>query len=299
MNPETIRQELLENKPEYHFKTIGELEPAMASLVAQLKEKLEAGEYDTLVSDDVGGRIPTLVLRRIIKELDPEKRLNTFFISGGFQARGEQNYHEMVRFFRKNAEKIKKALLVTELIFRGRTMKNMSSALKEGTDEKAELDVAALFQYSPDDAEKLRQELEHKKAHLFVGERDYGKAPGHEEGHIDLHNDARWLGGIEKSKNYGIHPVALAKLMQEEGRILRDEEFYEIFGITKDDSPAKKVERLKDEARSVECSRREKEPLTEEEIERINDDVRNAREYVKTLAGEIARKIWPDIETKS
>jgi len=64
MNQEINRQELLENKQEYHFKTIEELEPAIANLVAQLKEKIEIGEYDTLISDEVGGRIPTLVFKK-------------------------------------------------------------------------------------------------------------------------------------------------------------------------------------------------------------------------------------------
>ncbi|MFA6437470.1 MAG: hypothetical protein WC242_00575 [Candidatus Paceibacterota bacterium] len=297
MNQETSKQELLENKPEYNFKTIEELEPAIASLVAQLKEKIETGEYDTLISDEVGGRIPTLVLRKVIQELNPEKRLNTFFVCGGRSSRGKEDYYEMVSFFREHTDKIKKALIVTEFVFRGTTIRDMSDALRDGTDGKAELDVASLFQYIPEEAEELRRGLERKNARLFVGEEDYGRAPGHEEGQIDLHNDAQWLGGIEKSKKeHSIHPIALVKLMQEEGRILRDEEFNEIFGITKEDSPKEVTEKLKDPERNVAYEKRLAEPLTEEEIQKINNDVRKAREDIKTLAEEIRKKIWTEAE---
>ncbi len=47
--------------PEYHFEEIAEIEQAVASLISQLKEKIKNGEYDTLISDDTGGRIPTLI----------------------------------------------------------------------------------------------------------------------------------------------------------------------------------------------------------------------------------------------
>lgn len=72
-----------ESAPEFHFREIAEIEPAIISLVKQLKEKIESGEYDTLISDDVGGRIPTLVLRKIIKEHNPDQKLGTFFIANG------------------------------------------------------------------------------------------------------------------------------------------------------------------------------------------------------------------------
>jgi hypothetical protein len=296
MNRETSRQELLENKPEYHFKTIEELEPAMANLVAQLKEKIEAGEYDTLISDEVGGRIPTLVLRRIIQELNPEKKLNTFFVCGGFKFRGDKSYNEMVEFFKQKDGEIKKALIITEFIFQGTTIERMGNALSEGTSGDIEWDVASLFQYDiPSWMRDLKQDLGSKNVKIFIGEEDYGKAPGHEKGETHIHNNSWRLGGVDKSKkDYGVHPFALAKLMQEEGRIIRDEEMDEIFGITKEDSPKEVEEKLKDPEKNAAYEKRLAEPLTEEEIEKIKEDIINAREDVKTLANEIKKKIWKE-----
>jgi len=226
--------------------------------------------------------------------------LNTFFVCGGFKFRGDKSYSEMVEFFKQKDGEIKKALIITEFIFQGTTIERIGNALREGTSGDIKWDVASLFQYDiPSWMKDLRQDLGRKNVKLFIGEEDYGKAPGHEKGEIHMHNDSQRLGGIDKSKrDYGVHPVALAKLMQEEGRIIRNEEMDEIFGITKEDSPKEVEEKLKDPERIVAYEKRLAEPLTEEEIKSIKEDVRNAREDVKTLVNKIKKKVWVESETK-
>ena len=113
---EQSKQERRESAKEFHFQEIMEIEPAMISLVSQLKKKIEKGEYDTLISDDVGGRIPTLILRKIIKELNPDQKLETYFIASGktyFPALADKEKYRHVIDFKKQA-RVEKA--VTEYI---------------------------------------------------------------------------------------------------------------------------------------------------------------------------------------
>ena len=60
--PEVQREE-----PKYHFEEMTEIEPAAIELVKQLKEKIERGEYDALISDDAGGRMGKYFGKKKIK----------------------------------------------------------------------------------------------------------------------------------------------------------------------------------------------------------------------------------------
>ncbi|MEK7121576.1 MAG: hypothetical protein AAB857_02610 [Patescibacteria group bacterium] len=115
-----------ESTPEFHFREIAEIESAMASLVRQLKEKIESGEYDTLISDDIGGRIPTLILRKIIKEHNPDQPLGTFFIASGKTylptSADTEKYEQLQEHLKKVTDKTKKALIVTQFISTGKTL---------------------------------------------------------------------------------------------------------------------------------------------------------------------------------
>jgi len=139
-----------------------------------LKEKIEAGEYNTLISDEASGRILTLILRAIIKRVSPDLKLNTLFVSGGFESIND--YHKKLEdFFKKIASKIKRALLVTEFIFHGKTMGNFFNELIVNN---IGFDAATLYQYDQHSMDSLRQLADHAGGQLIVGETDYGKAPG-------------------------------------------------------------------------------------------------------------------------
>ena len=87
-NPEKleIKTDKAEKEPHYNFPEIAEMESAMISLIEKLKDKIEKGEYNALIVDDIGGRIPALVLRKLMTEkgsYNKENKLNTFFVTGG------------------------------------------------------------------------------------------------------------------------------------------------------------------------------------------------------------------------
>jgi hypothetical protein len=77
-----------EQKQEYNFEFMEEMEEAMVPAVTQLKGAIESGEYSALLGDDIKGRIPTLVLRKIFQEKephqnDPDKRIKACFVKSG------------------------------------------------------------------------------------------------------------------------------------------------------------------------------------------------------------------------
>ncbi|MDP3999190.1 MAG: hypothetical protein Q8P76_01180 [bacterium] len=137
-----------ETEAKYNFEAIAELEKPMANLAEQLKEAIDKGEYDTLISDDAGGRIPTLVFRKVMMErmqkmhpdLTPEQEreaMKTFFVAGGM---AELNRGALKKFFNKTAPKIKKALLVTEFMESGKSIRRLGDLL-EGS--KIDFSIAA------------------------------------------------------------------------------------------------------------------------------------------------------------
>jgi len=90
---------------EYYHPEIAEIEPAMIVLVEQIKSNIENGDYDTIISDDVGGRIPSLILRKIFKYKYPKRKFNTFFVSGG-QIINDKIQQELInRFLNKKKKK--------------------------------------------------------------------------------------------------------------------------------------------------------------------------------------------------
>lgn len=115
-----------ENKSEgtYNFpEVMAELKPAMLSVVEQLKEAIESGEYNTLISDDAAGRIPTLILRKIIQEKSPNgKDLKMIGLALG---RGWRWDNKLDDYIKENREQWGKSLLVTEMTYDYRTMRSV------------------------------------------------------------------------------------------------------------------------------------------------------------------------------
>lgn len=142
--------ETQEKEPRYHFKEIAELEKPIENLVRQLKERINAGEYDVLISDDVSGRLVTLALRKVIKErlkkLQPDltaeqkrESLRTHFIGGG---QIHSDCEALLEFFKKIKPKVRKrALLITEFIGTGGSLARIGKIFEE---QDIPFDIAAV-----------------------------------------------------------------------------------------------------------------------------------------------------------
>ena len=286
--------ENFENKPkienqesasEFHFREIAEIEPAMVSLVNQLKEKIESGEFDTLISDDVGGRIPTLVLRKIIKENNPDQKLETFFVASGKAylptPADKEKYGQLQEYLKKVADKTKKALIVTQFIFTGKTLIRLADALKEaGVDN---FDIATVDAMPHFEKERLlRSRLGDNQ--LYVGS---------EAWHY-LHEEHEKLGGIRKAKDYSLFPRRIDNVIAKEGRELSLEEWREVFGIEKGDSSKVIMQKSQDPEKDAEFERKTHAPLTPEEKEEVQKNINFAREDATLLANKVVTQVWAE-----
>jgi hypothetical protein len=125
------------NYEDFEFEdTFVELESLILPLVKKLKESIDKGEYDMLIGDDASGRIPTLILRGVIndrnRKLNPdlkssESEIKTRFVAGG-QLRSIEQLKSAIEKLRPEVKK--KALVVTEYIYSGKSMERFSSILK-------------------------------------------------------------------------------------------------------------------------------------------------------------------------
>jgi len=299
INPEKER-------PEYNFELMKEIEPAMISLVQQMKDNIEKGEYTALLSDEVGGRIPTLILRKIIKEKGPNKDFKTYFLSAGQNMPGwefpdeedfmsPRDYSEPRISDKKGYKKMRgyladldygngRLLIVTEYTFKGKTLQKIGLAL-EDTGIIGGFDFAIMHNTGFSDVIERLEKFECKNgSKIFVGEENYNSqfSEGHKE-----------LGGIRKAKEYSPVPIKTLKKIKEEGiREITKEEREKILGIGEEVSLDKRFDNLNDPKRAAEYARRKKEPLTSEEEKDIQRKITLAREDVDTMAKRVIEQVW-------
>lgn len=203
------KPEKQETEAKYHFEEIAELEKPMMSLAEQLKEAIDKGEYDTLISDDAGGRIPTLIMREIMAtrmrkahpEFTPDQEresLKTYFAAGG----RAQNPDALKKFFKSIKSEVKnKALLITEYMDTGESILKLGKVLDKA---KLPFDVLASCTLSSKSNLIYYAEEFYKNHQLYVGEQ--GKFP-------KLYLVNHRLGGIEKVEgSKEPHPHILPKL---------------------------------------------------------------------------------------
>ncbi len=101
-----------------YFEQEKNLIEAMATLVLRLESKLI--EYDTVIGDDVSGRLMAMFLRRVIKNLKVDKKSpNTFFVAAG-RLKSDASKSKIENFFETKKESLGKVLLVTEYISSGK-----------------------------------------------------------------------------------------------------------------------------------------------------------------------------------
>ena len=132
----------------FHFSEISQLEVPMILALEKAKKKIRRGAYDVLLSDDVGARVPTLVINKLLKKYTAEgERPPTFFLSAGrsLTTKDETGAHreEVKKFIAENIKpKIKKrALVITEYVETGDSIRALAKILEE---EGVSFDVMVL-----------------------------------------------------------------------------------------------------------------------------------------------------------
>ena len=264
-----LSSELESEKKEYNFGAIAKLEKPIIELAEKLREKIENGEYDTLISDDVGGRIPTLILRKIMlskaKDDQFKKRLKTFFIAGG-KGRHEDE-KELGDFIKGVSEISNKVLLVTEYIETGKAIKEIMR-LFENYGLKS-FDVASVTVYSEFIADptavgfsEFLSSFKKNSREFFYGEIVDETPP--------IYGWGASLGGVkkktkerfEKREIHGAHPIRMEDLA------------LQVYHAQQRYKTSKEVSRIKE-------IRKE-----------IREDIKGAREDVEVLSQKVIEQVW-------
>jgi hypoxanthine phosphoribosyltransferase len=206
-------------KPEYNFELMKEMEPVMSSLVMKLKTEIETGEYGALLSDEVGGRIPTLILRKIMKEKGPNVDIKTFFLAAGTGLEGKatsyiptpfvktrrQDY-EKLKSYLKKAKTDKKLLIITEFIQTGHSIHSIVEALQNLGIQN--FDIATLYLAATDYPDNIAQRHRNISGKKII----YGSDEEFDPGFGTMHHQ---LSGLTKSYYYQPYPTTAAKYKRE------------------------------------------------------------------------------------
>lgn len=147
-----------------HFEEIEELREPIRSLLSELRDKIDAGKYGLIVGDDASGRIPTIIFNKIIGGLYKTRGIKlpqTLFFAGSRSFSSEElerktlavsnNLQENIR--KSRIDKNLEALIVTDTIATGSSLKHICKALEENG---IRFDIVTIGLFSPaEDVEKF------------------------------------------------------------------------------------------------------------------------------------------------
>ncbi len=184
-------EDLIKNKPEpkkpdtaklksseIYFEKISELESYEKDLLLKLKENIERGDYQLIIGEDASGRIPALIMRKVINHIydkhdfpHPQMR----FVSG-FSGQEEDSYK--IQALKDNLSDFvgAKALVVTEHIASGHSMYQLKTFLESAG---IECDLASLalqkdVGYYPELGDDLYYAKEERSSPLIYGRYNMG-----------------------------------------------------------------------------------------------------------------------------
>lgn len=132
--PEEIPKiEEVKNESEEREKrkeVVNELERPIKTILLKLKERIDRGEYGLVIGDDASGRIPTIIIGGVMREVagrHGNKKPNIIFIPGGlsssFTAEDEEEFGEYLK--KRGLEDGRRVLVVTDSIMSGSTLKGI------------------------------------------------------------------------------------------------------------------------------------------------------------------------------
>lgn len=191
-----------------HLNEFIDLEYPMKKLVEGMKSEIECGYYDVIVSDEVGGRIPSLILKKVIDHVNEsrsvKKSVPVYFLNFGRDSLDEQALDE---FFKKTDLKDKSILFVTEAIESGLSTKKAIDIFEKNNIEAVDVAAVAISENSSYSSWNSNSSIEGKK--MFSGFSSASKSP-------TIDRTGPVLTGVDKEyKEYiiaGAHPKKLEKI---------------------------------------------------------------------------------------
>jgi len=299
-----FKEENLSQNQELHFKELALIEPAATALVEKLKENINKNKYDTLVSDDVGGRLVTLLLREIIRKRNPNKNIETIFLAGGatIPRKDNEKYQIFLEYLKNRTQNSKNVLIVTQYIHSGETVLQIVKALKKVGIEN--IDIAAITsqkkyqEYGNDIYSSYRSFRLNKygyEVNSLLGVLEEGEIfIGQEQSSNPLIENHQKFAGVDKIErnNYQPYPTTISKKIEIEGRELSTEEIKEIFEVKDTDSRRTILKKIADPQKIAKYQEFIKRPLSEKEKKEIKENMKLARQDIKILAQRIINKVW-------
>jgi len=119
---------LIDNLKTEYFKE-KEIIGALVSLMEQIREGINT--YDTILSDETGARLISLVFRKVINEarrIENHTPVSTFFLATG-QDVGTGELISIENYLAKKNKGISRALVVTEYMYSGESMQYLGEIL--------------------------------------------------------------------------------------------------------------------------------------------------------------------------
>ena len=195
-------RERIENR-EYNTELIKNSERLFIELFSQIEKTdfFNLTDYETLISDDVSGRVPTLVVRKVMKKLSNEPiSPDTYFISGGLQLdnTNKEKREEVVEFLKSRCQS-DDVLIVTEYIETGRSIKKMANLVDKAKPDT--FDVISLMIENLSTSNKLREYLSKNFKSKFLN----GSVRKNKED-LKLWSKSGLITGVAKSEEYEIYP---------------------------------------------------------------------------------------------
>lgn len=298
----------------YNNPEIAEMEPPMVDMVKKMKAKIENGDYDCIISDDVSGRIPSLIFKKIIDTVTPEHRVNVLGLAAGrryvrileamrgigpldkkINQEGAQRIYDYLQSVLRNKIKPKikgKALVVSEYIHSGNSMIAIKETLQ---DAGIRFDIAALNGWLTEDLKEDDIEVYKGEAHLMSDN------PFHKQAHV--------FAGIEKGEQY--LPVAelYSKVVKQKGKEFTPEQealSKEAYEYTEDEfekyhdrdaTPEQKakIKVQRDERYLKVLSEiiEENKKISTEDLRQLREKIYQTREDINTMAKRIVEQVWP------
>lgn len=159
--------------PEFEIEEFEKARESFENLTKELVPALKDHKYDLIIGDDASGRIPTLVIGRLMKEIyreDKAKSPEILFLAGKERTTNEEkeeldNYlQKIIKEKKINPEKTK-VLLVSEYISEGKHAANFIDVFKRAG---LSCDIATLLIHDSSDNHKNSRKLGGTK--MYIGE---------------------------------------------------------------------------------------------------------------------------------
>lgn len=115
-----------QNEKEIRFLEIAALETPLKTIIDDIQK--DGTTYDLIIGDDTSGRIPTLIVSKVLNRLNERKGFEPISVrfAGGHRLKDYLREHEMDVILRRIENKPKRILLVTDYVKSGRTIKDFA-----------------------------------------------------------------------------------------------------------------------------------------------------------------------------